>query len=117
MAILKIIFLDTILDILYFPLWWYSRGMILAIRWVGKSILELENFLGVGIWAKNIFTPMFGQYDLQGRIVSFFMRFFQIIFRSIAFLVFSGFYLVIFLVYFILPIVILYFITIHLSIL
>ncbi|MBU4421432.1 hypothetical protein L6259_00905 [Candidatus Parcubacteria bacterium] len=117
MNFLKLILIDAIFDVLYFPLWWYSKGLVLAIRWVGRSILELENLLGVSIWAKNIFTPMFGQYDLQGRIVSFFMRFFQIIFRSLAFLLFSAFYSVLFVIYLILPVITIYFIALHLSIL
>jgi len=35
------------------------------------------------VWIKNIFTPMYGQTDWQGKLISFFMRLFQIIFRGI----------------------------------
>ncbi|MFH1193527.1 MAG: hypothetical protein V1661_00865 [bacterium] len=114
MSILKLLFIDTILDVLYFPLWWYSRGAVLAFKWVLKEIGETENFLAVHIWVANLFRPMYGQSDIGGKIISFFMRLFQIIFRSIAFLGFSGFYFALFLVYLLLPVFVIYGISLHL---
>jgi len=35
------------------------------------------------IWVKNIFIPMYGQYNAIGRFISFFVRLFQIISRSL----------------------------------
>ena len=70
-------------DIIYFPAWWYARGLFLVID---KSIAFLsyqQNALALFVWAKNIFRPMYGQYDWQGRLISFFMRLVQIIFRGI----------------------------------
>jgi len=103
------------MDIVYFPIWWYSRGLILAFNWAVREIIGTEKMLGVGIWIKNIFVPMFGQRDIQGRVVSFFMRVFQIIFRFIALLGFSIFYIMIFIFYFILPPIILMGVFLHLS--
>ena len=40
--------------------------------------------LAIGIWIKHVFTPMYGQHDWQGRLISFFMRVVQIILRAIA---------------------------------
>lgn len=56
-----------------------------------------ENF-SPGLWLKNIFVPMFGQTDWQGRIMSFFMRLVNVIGRSIAlfiwiFIIFCLFFL------------------------
>lgn len=36
------------------------------------------------VWIKNLFVPMYGQYDWTGRIISFFMRVFVMIGRAIA---------------------------------
>ena len=41
--------------------------------------------LGVLLWLKNLFVPMFGQRDWQGRLVSVFMRLVQVIARGVAF--------------------------------
>lgn len=114
MNILKLIFIDTILDILYFPLWWYSRGAVLAFKWALKEMGETENFLAVRIWVANLFRPMFGQRDIGGKIISFFMRLIQIIFRSAAFLGFGAFYFALFLVYLALPAFVIYGISLHL---
>jgi len=43
--------------------------------------------LGVLLWLKNLFVPMFGQHDWQGRLVSFLIRLVQLIARGIAFVV------------------------------
>ena len=43
--------------------------------------------MGVLLWLKNLFVPMFGQHDWQGRLVSFLIRLVQLIARGIAFVV------------------------------
>lgn len=43
--------------------------------------------LGVLLWLRNLFVPMFGQHDWQGRLVSFLIRLVQLIARGIAFMV------------------------------
>ena len=40
--------------------------------------------LAIRVWIRNIFVPMFGMYDWQSRLISFFMRVVQIIGRTIA---------------------------------
>jgi hypothetical protein len=71
------------LDFFYFPIWWYTFGLVKALRWSFDLLQEGNETLAPGIWLRNIFVPMFGQYDWQGRIISFVMRLIQIIFRSI----------------------------------
>lgn len=70
-------------DILYFPFWWYTGG----VKYAGGKIFNLLRFgnatLAPGIWLKNLFVPMYGQHDIQGRIISFVLRLVQIIFRGI----------------------------------
>lgn len=84
---LKFIAADLIGDFGYFPVWWETHGVA---RQAKKSLARVRGSwirLGLGVWLKNLFVPMYGQYDLSGRLVSFFMRFFQIILRSIAFII------------------------------
>lgn len=42
-----------------------------------------------GLWLKNIFVPMYGQTDWQGRIMSFFMRFVNVVGRGIGLAIYS----------------------------
>ncbi|MHB8903781.1 MAG: hypothetical protein ACYC40_01595 [Patescibacteria group bacterium] len=82
----KIIF-RIIGDIFYFPIWWYSVGFIRLLKGVWRFLLGQEQSLGFFIWLKNIFVPMYGQRDWAGRLISFFIRLVQIIFRGLALLI------------------------------
>jgi len=103
---LKFVLIELIGDILYWPLWWYSKGLINAGLFCINEIKAQEERLGLLIWVKNISTPMFGQYDIEGRIISFFARLFQIIFRAIFLLIWTALILAIFLLWIILPFII-----------
>jgi hypothetical protein len=99
---------DQINNFFYWPVWWYSRGLLAAAKFCGKEITDQQERLGLSIWVKNIFTPMYGQYDIEGRIISFFVRLVQIIIRSILLLVWSLLLLGVFVVWIILPVFIIY---------
>lgn len=77
----KFILKDLLFDFLYWPIWWYTIGLRYVIIFVWNKIIDQENFFGVRIWITNLFVPMFGQYDWQGRIISFFVRLLNIIAR------------------------------------
>ena len=78
---------ENVRDLLTFPLWWYSRGFKEVFFILLHSVKRANENMGVGLWISNLFTPMYGQSDWEGRIISFFMRLVQIIGRSIAFVV------------------------------
>lgn len=84
---LKFVLGDLLGDFAYFPVWWYSRGAARAARAEWHGLLGNLAVLGVGLWIRNLFTPMFGQHDIQGRLISFAMRLFQIFARSLGALV------------------------------
>lgn len=74
---------EIIWDLVYFPLWWYSRGLMELVLHL-KSILDSkEKSLALFVWMKNLFVPMYGQHDFWGSLISFIMRSFQIIARSL----------------------------------
>jgi len=77
------IFANLLKDILYFPLWWYSRGFKQLLVKLRNFLADKERSLALLVWIKNIFRPMYGQYDWAGLIISFLMRFLQIIFRGV----------------------------------
>ncbi len=77
------IILQIIRDFLYFPLWWYSVGLWRTLIHVVNFWSERQINLGLAVWAKNLFTPMYGQQDFMGKFISFFIRLIQIIVRSI----------------------------------
>ncbi len=77
---------DLTLDFLYFPIWWYSTGLLERVTGTSDLIIGASRSLQIGVWVKNIFVPMYGAYDWQSRLISVFMRSVQIVGRVIALL-------------------------------
>lgn len=90
-------------DFIYFPLWWYSEGLLKTIRGIADFLKRQEASLSFFIWLKNIFVPMYGQDDFAGRAISFLVRFFQVIVRGSALLFFLALSLAFFIFYLVLP--------------
>lgn len=106
-GLIKDILLDMLREILYFPIWWYTHGLAMAAAFSWRQIKNMEIRLGVKVWVVNIFTPMFGQRDVAGVLISFFMRVFQIIVRSIALLFWCLLMIFVFLLWIALPLIVL----------
>ena len=110
---LKFVLKDLIGDFLYWPIWWYSKGLINTVLFSLRSIRSWEEVLGVTIWAKNLFTPMYGQYDIEGRLISFFIRLIQLIVRSIILVILSILSLLPIVLWVVLPIVVFYYLYLN----
>lgn len=106
--ILQRLLLEALLDLLYFPLWWYTGGIKYALANIYNVFQSGNLTLAPGLWLKNIFVPMFGQYDWQGRIISFFMRLANVIGRFFALLIWGVFCLGLLFIWFAIPLVIAY---------
>lgn len=89
--ILQRLAMEFVFDVFLFPVWWYTNGLKRVILACGRTVQEANISLAPGIWLKNIFVPMYGQSDWQGRIMSVFMRIVNIIGRGFAFGVFLFF--------------------------
>jgi len=100
--------LEFFLDFLYFPLWWFTHGAWQSAEFCINLFLTGNQFLAPGLWLKNLFVPMFGQTDFQGRLVSVMMRFFNVIFRSLALLIWLAVVFLIFLLWFVIPILVIF---------
>ena len=113
--ILKIILVDIIWEIIYFPLWWYSSGVyrtgVFCVRHIQKQWINM----GLSIHLKFLFKPMYAQKDFAGRVISFFARFIQLIFKLVAFLVSILLFLIVFLLWIALPMIIIWQIVINLK--
>lgn len=90
-------------DLLYFPVWWYSMGLWETIKRLLNFVYNRQKALALLVWIKNIHRPMYGQYDWQGRLISFAVRFVQIIARSIILLFWTLIALAVLLVWLALP--------------
>ncbi len=73
--------LEAIVDIFYFPLWWYTFGVWRIGRWSIGLLARGNRILSPGLWLKNLFVPMYGQYDWEGRTISFIVRLVEVVIR------------------------------------
>ena len=87
LVVFQRITLEFFLDFLYFPIWWYTAGAKRAVLFCVRLVQDGNNLMAPGLWLRNIFVPMFGQWDWQGRLVSFFMRLANVIGRSLGLLI------------------------------
>ena len=112
---IKYLATDIILDIITFPIWWYSHGLVTASqRFIRHLKLGLQ-VTGLKIWLLNLAKPMFGDTTWQGRLVSFAIRFIFLILRSLLMLIWLIFSLAILLIWLVLPPLIIYMIIKQLS--
>ena len=103
MAIVTKLIAQFFLDIFYFPVWWYSLGAKQAFLSCIGLIGDANANLAPGLWLKNIFVPMFGQTDWQGRITSFFMRLVNVIGRGFGLCIWIVVVWILFLIWLLLP--------------
>jgi len=112
--ILSLFLLDEIKEILYFPVWWYSTGLLKVLKGSWGFVKDFEETLAFWIWVKNLFVPMFGQRDIAGRLISIGLRLFQIFWKSIVLLIIIGLAFSFIIFWLVLPLAILYQIFINL---
>ena len=102
--LVKYTIIDLIKHLLYWPFWGYTNGFLITLKIIGKRILIAWHSLALDVWFKNIFRPMYGQYDAGSRIISFFMRVIQILFRLAIMITITIFLSSLIVIYLILPI-------------
>jgi hypothetical protein len=100
------VFSDLVLDLVYFPVWWYTRGLKQTTLALFRFLQNRERGLGLFVWIKNIFKPMYAQEDFAGIAISFFMRLIQIIVRGFAMLFWLAIALSALLLWFVMPVII-----------
>ena len=100
---IKDVFLDVVWEILYFPLWWYSRGLKNAGLFCLKRIKDGWRFLALSIILHSFFKPMFAQRGWDAYILTLMVRCWQIFWRLIIITIIATFWICIFLAWIALP--------------
>lgn len=87
---IKVTVIDIAMEVVYFPVWWYSRGLLKTLKFCGRNIARTWSSLALGIFLKSMFKPMYGDYTWSGRIISFFMRILILIAKMVQFILWSA---------------------------
>lgn len=83
-AIAQLLFVDLAGSVVWFPVWWYTKGLQKVIDSASAAVWYRVRSYALIIWIKNFFVPMYGEYDIWGRIISLMMRTVVLIYRIIA---------------------------------
>jgi hypothetical protein len=103
------IVLEILWNIVYMPIWWYTRGLFNLIEGLLFFLSDHLKSTALLVWIKNFFKPMYGQYDWAGILISLLVRFFQIIVRSAYFIFYVILSIIAVLVWLAFPIGVVYF--------
>ncbi len=80
---LRFVVLDLVGDFITWPLWWYTAGVRGVLDFLIRQVRTEVSRLNLRVWLANLFEPMFGQSDWQGRAISVVMRLVVLGFRVI----------------------------------
>ncbi|OGL87399.1 hypothetical protein A3I40_00155 [Candidatus Uhrbacteria bacterium RIFCSPLOWO2_02_FULL_48_12] len=105
MAMVGIVLREIFWELIYAPVWWYTFGAVGAVRRFYERLKEGNQYLGWSVWLTNIFTPMYAQYDLTGRLISIGVRVVQAAVRSVLLIVWLAVSLGILAAYFLVPLI------------
>lgn len=82
--VLRLIFSECVGGFLTLPVWWYGRGLAMMSAWLRRSVRDASELFALGVWARNLFVPMYGETEWSGRAISFLIRMVMIVARGAA---------------------------------
>jgi hypothetical protein len=74
------------LNLLTFPFWWYAVGGRILWQWYKRQFYFGLHKTGLLFFARHMNEPLYGDYSKTGIILSFFIRIFILIYKTIVFL-------------------------------
>lgn len=105
---LKFILKDLLLEIIYFPVWWYTQGAFMILKKIMKEAKSFAHNLNLGILSQYLFKSMYGMTDIWSRIISFMVRIVQFIILGFIFIIWLLILIALFFAWLLLPIFIIY---------
>jgi hypothetical protein len=75
------------LNLLTFPLWWYTTGTGLVWAWAKLQAIFGLRKTGLLLFARHWKEPLYGDYTKAGIIFSFFLRIFILLYKLLMFII------------------------------
>lgn len=106
---------DIIWNTVYFPIWWYTRGILRILEMMKHQVLSLARTLHLPTLFKYLLKPMYGYTDIISRIISFYVRIVQFMVLMVFTLVVVIGLLILLVIWIAAPLLVLYGIAFHLG--
>ena len=99
---------ETVFSVLYFPVWWYTKGTTKFFNYIINDISNFAKGLNISTLFKYLLRPMYGYNDFWSRVISFLVRIVQFIVLLFITIIWSIILFVLFLLWLVVPVFILY---------
>lgn len=106
---------DIVWNTVYFPIWWYTRGILRILGLMKHQVQSLAHTLHLPTLFKYLFKPMYGYTDIISRIISFYVRIAQLILLLCVTLIVVLGLLILLVIWIVAPVFVLYGIGFHLG--
>lgn len=106
---------DIFGGLLYFPVWWYTRGLLRILNLIKREVWGIARMLHLPTLFKYLLKPMYGYTDILSRIISFYVRIVQFVVLLVFTLVVVAFLLVLLVVWLMAPVISIYGVGYHLG--
>lgn len=100
----RFILRETLGELLYFPVWWYSIGFFAFVRTLWREWQAVAERLALRILLKNMLRPMYADYTRSGRIISFFFRIFLVLVNGLVLAIWTAVELVLMAAWLLVPV-------------
>jgi hypothetical protein len=107
---------DLLGSLLWFPVWWYTSGVLRVVRLIIRQVKGLVAALNLKILFQFLLKPMFGQADFAGRVISFFVRIFHFFFLFLYTIIVTVLYSALLVLWLALPLLVVWSILFHLGV-
>ena len=99
---------EVVFNVLYFPVWWYTKGTARLFNYIIEEITDFAKSLNIGVLFKYLLKPMYGYSDFWSRVISFIVRMAQFVIYFFITIVWSLILLILLITWLLLPIFIVY---------
>lgn len=99
---------EVVFNVLYFPVWWYTKGTARLFNYIIREITDFAKGLNIGVLFKFLLKPMYGYSDFWSRVISFLVRIVQFIVLFIITIIWSIILFIVLILWLLLPIFIVY---------
>lgn len=111
----KYILKEVLFDVVYFPVWWYTKGVKKAGLFFVNEVIDWSNRLSLRILFKNLLKPMYGDYSKSGRAISLVLRLIVFGVKLIVMVIWLVILLALFFLWLAVPVFIIYMIYLNLT--
>ena len=108
MTALQTVYKDILMNALYFPIWWYTKGTAKFFNYIIAEIRDFAKGLNISVLFKYLLKPMYGYFDFWSRVISFLVRIVHFFVLFLITIIWTIILFVLFFIWLILPVFVLY---------